>query len=61
MLKHLKNKKREILLTIAYIIITIPMIFSMYNSVPASDDFAFGSRTISDNIFLDAIGYSAWN
>ncbi|MBQ6464058.1 MAG: hypothetical protein IJJ59_12110 [Pseudobutyrivibrio sp.] len=57
----MKNKKREILLTIAYIIITIPMIFSMYNSVPASDDFAFGSRTISDNIFLDAIGYSAWN
>lgn len=38
----------------------LPMFYSMINSVPACDDFAFGARTISNNLFLDAIGYSVF-
>lgn len=59
------NKKQDIIrdlyIGILYLLIIFPMLYSMYNSVPACDDFSFGSKTISDNVLLNAIGYAAWN
>lgn len=51
----------KITIGVVYGFLMLPMIFSMYNSVPAADDFAFGSNTISDNDVVDAWGYSVWN
>lgn len=61
-MSFMKNKKREILLTIAYIIITIPMIFSMYNSVPASDDFAAATRPGGPGVLEQSMlhGFGMW-
>ena len=50
----------DIILGILYILISIPMLFSMYNSVPACDDFAFGANSISDNLLINAAGFSAF-
>lgn len=36
------------------------MAYSMFYAVPASDDFSFGTNKVSDNLFLEAVGYSAW-
>lgn len=59
-MKLIKDKKLEIILALLYIIIMLPMIFSMYNAVPASDDFSFGTHKVSNNLLLEAIGYSNW-
>ena len=58
---YIKKNKLQIIMEAMYLGIMLPMFYSMINAVPASDDFAFGSRTISDNLLLDAVGYSAWN
>lgn len=60
-MKKIQQRFIDILVIIIYIIIVTPMFYSMYNSVPACDDFSFGSKTISDNVLLNAIGYAAWN
>lgn len=59
----MKKEKKivNIIICIVYTILILPMAYSMYNSVPACDDFSFGSKTISDNVLLNAIGYAAWN
>ena len=61
MSRSIIEKRSKIAFTIIYVILILPMAFSMYNSVPACDDFSFGSETISDNRLLNAIGYSVWN
>ena len=55
------NRKLNILLFVGYLIMMIPMFYSMYYSVPAIDDFAFGANTVSDNLLINALGYVAWN
>lgn len=55
------KKKGNIILFIGYVIMALPMCFSMYYSVPLGDDFAFGANTVSNNIVVNAAGYSAWN
>ncbi len=59
-MEFVKKYKLQIILGILYAIIILPMAFSMYNAVPASDDFSFGTHKVSDNLLLEAIGYSAW-
>ena len=49
------------ILGILYLVLFVPYFYSMYYSVPASDDFAFGADTCSDNLFANAILYSIWN
>lgn len=56
-----KIKKIDIYLLIGYILMSIPMCFSMFYSVPLGDDFAFGANTVSNNIIINAAGYVAWN
>ncbi len=56
-----KKLSINLILGILYSAIFLPIIFSLLNSVPASDDFAFGSNTISDNLLANAAGYSWWN
>ncbi|SCZ78632.1 hypothetical protein [Pseudobutyrivibrio xylanivorans] len=51
----------NMLILIGYAFLVAPMFFCMLNAVPASDDFAFGSRTLSQNLFVDAVKYSWWN
>ena len=60
-MKNTIEKVLNIILIIMYAIMMLPMMYSMYNSVPACDDFSFGSMTISDNLLFNALGYSAWN
>ena len=52
---------RKIAHIIIYSILIIPMCLSMFYAVPASDDFAFGANTCSDNLIANAFGYSIWN
>ena len=52
--------KERIIRGILYLGAILPMIFSMYNSVPASDDFSFGTHKVSDNLLVEAFGYSNW-
>ena len=59
--KNKSDKLLNVILGLIYILLILPMAYSMYNSVPACDDFSFGSKTISDNVLLNAIGYAAWN
>ena len=60
-MKEKLEKKINIILAVLYALLIIPMAYSMYNSVPACDDFSFGSKTISDNLFVNALGYAIWN
>lgn len=57
----LKENKIKVLLAVLYAAIIAPLVYSIYYSVPCADDFAFGSNTVSDNLFINAVGYSAWN
>ncbi len=57
----IKKNKINILLAIGYIILMLPMCFSMFYSVPNCDDFAFGADTVSDNLLINAAGYVKWN
>ncbi len=57
-MKSLFNKKSNIMLFGAYILVMLPMCYAIWFSVPASDDFAFGINSISDNIIANAWGYS---
>ncbi|QFJ53951.1 DUF6056 family protein [Pseudobutyrivibrio xylanivorans] len=59
--KSLSEKIVNCVMGILYVVMIIPMAFSMYNSVPACDDFSFGTRSISDNLLVDAAGYSLWS
>ena len=59
-MSKIKGNYLNIVLSIFYILIFLPMAFSMYNSVPACDDFAFGLKSISNNLFLNAVGYSVF-
>ncbi|SDB38953.1 hypothetical protein SAMN02910298_01921 [Pseudobutyrivibrio sp. YE44] len=56
-----KKLSINLILGILYTAIFLPIAFAIMNSVPASDDFAFGSNTISDNLLVNAAGYSWWN
>ena len=51
-----KIKKIDIYLLIGYILMSIPMCFSMFYSVPLGDDFAFGANTVSNTIIINAAG-----
>lgn len=53
--------KRNIILGMCYLCLIIPICYSLWYSVPASDDFAYGAKTISDNILVNAFGYAAWS
>ncbi len=56
-----KKQMHRCILGIMYLVLFIPYFYSIYYSVPASDDFAFGADTCSDNLFANAILYSIWN
>ena len=60
-MRNRKLNTKAVILGIVYAVLILPMAFSMFNSIPASDDFAFGSNTVSDNLLVNAAGYSAWN
>lgn len=56
----MKNKlfdKMRICLGIGYFCLIAPIIFSIYYSVPASDDFIYGSFVSSDNVVINALSY----
>ena len=55
------GKRRNIVQILAYLIIGLPMCYAIWYSVPASDDFAFGVKNISDNLFVNAWGYVVYN
>lgn len=61
----MNNRKKSnivirVLMIAVYIAMIIPMVYSMWNSVPACDDFAFGAKSISDNLLLNALGFSGF-
>ncbi|SEA52601.1 hypothetical protein SAMN02910384_01729 [Pseudobutyrivibrio sp. ACV-2] len=56
-----KKHVHRYILGILYLVLFVPYFYSLYYSVPASDDFAFGADTCSDNLLLNAILYSVWN
>lgn len=62
MKKQIVCKKKELLLIILYIIISLPMIYSIYNSVPASDDFAAATRPGGPGVFKQSLlhGFGMW-
>lgn len=62
MKKKIVCKKKELLLIILYIILAIPMIYSIYNSVPASDDFAAATRPNGPGVFKQSLmhGFGMW-
>ncbi|SCZ78626.1 hypothetical protein [Pseudobutyrivibrio xylanivorans] len=51
------DKKNRILMIIGYTFLILPIVFSMFFSVPASDDFIYGSFVSSDNVFINALAY----
>lgn len=57
-MNSLLRKKSSIIILLAYLIIMLPMCYAIWFSVPASDDFAFGINSISDNLIANAWGYS---
>ena len=59
--KKTRSNLLNIVLGVLYTLLILPMAFSMYNSVPACDDFSFGSKVIADNDLVNAFGYVAWN
>lgn len=56
------NIKKKLCWIIAYAIISLPIIFSVYYSVPASDDFAAATRPNWGNVFEQSMkhGFGMW-
>lgn len=50
-------KRKKIFLILGYAILILPLLFSMFYSVPASDDFIYGSFVSSDNVLINALAY----
>ncbi len=61
MLTWIKNNRIKLIFTILYILLFIPMLYAIYYSVPASDDFAMAlGRDNYANSFVEffaAVGY----
>lgn len=55
----LKYRGFRFTLFIAYVLLLLPIIFSIFYAVPASDDFAFGCFVSSKNVFVNAFMYAA--
>ncbi len=58
----LKKNKGKIVEFIGYFVVMLPMVFCIYYSVPASDDFAAAIRVDGGNIFAQSVhrGFSMW-
>lgn len=52
-----KIKLHKMGLLAGYFCLILPIIFSVFYSVPASDDFIYGTFASSDNLILNALGY----
>ena len=54
--------KKNLCLFVGYIILIIPMLFSIYNAVPASDDFAASTRLNGQSVFSQSLryGFGMW-
>ncbi len=55
-LKNIKLNYKFILI-IGYILLVGPILYSLFWSVPASDDFIYGSFVSSDNVIVNALAY----
>ena len=53
----MKRRSYKILLIMGYALLMLPIIFSMFYSVPASDDFIYGTFVSSDNVIVNALAY----
>lgn len=58
----LKKNKGKIVEFIGYFVVMLPMVFCIYYSVPASDDFAAAIRVNGGNVFAQSVhrGFSMW-
>ena len=56
-ISNLKAHKSKLLLGVGYLFLILPIFYCMFYSVPASDDFIYGSRVSSNNIIINALAY----